>query len=67
MERTLRKLYEYQRFENDPRLKKMLDDALSRYSFSEDGEGELSDDEAGLLNAAGSTAVDRKRSKENQL
>lgn len=67
MERKLRKLYEYQRFENDPRLKKMLDDALSRYSFSECGEGELSDDEAGLLNAAGSQVADPKRGKENQI
>ena len=49
MENTLRRMYEYQRFENNPRLKNLLNDALSRYSFPD--EGELSDDEAGLLNA----------------
>ncbi len=59
MEQSLRRLFEYQRFENDPRLKAMLDDALGRYSFSD--EGELSDDDAGLLNAAGSAFVKPKR------
>ncbi len=62
MENTLRRMYEYQRFENNPRLKKMLNDALSRYSFLD--EGELSDDEAGLLNAAGTQVADPKRGKE---
>lgn len=56
MEQRLRQMFEYQRFENDPRLKKMLDDALSRYDFS-GSEGKLSDDDAGLLNAAGSTTA----------
>ena len=65
MDKTLRNLFEYQRFENNPRLKKMLDDALSRYDFS--GEGELSDDDAGLLNAAGTTVADTKRDKEKRL
>ena len=40
----------------------MLDDALDRYGFS--GEGELSDDDAGLLNAAGSTVADPRRGRE---
>ncbi len=62
MENTLRRMYEYQRFENNPRLKKLLNDALSRYSFPD--EGELSDDEAGLLNAAGTQVADPKRGKE---
>lgn len=57
MDRTLKQMYEYQRFENNPRLKKMLDDALSRYDFSEN-EGKLSDDNAALLNAAGTTTAD---------
>ncbi len=57
MDRTLKQMYEYQRFENNPRLKKMLDDALSRYDFS-GGEGRLPDDEAALLNAAGTTTAD---------
>ena len=62
MEQRLRQLYDYQRFENNPRLKKMLEAALNRYDFS--GEGELSDDDAGLLNAAGSAVADPKRDKE---
>ena len=62
MENTLRRMYEYQRFENNPRLKNLLNDALSRYSFPD--EGELSDDEAGLLNAAGTQVADSKRGKE---
>ena len=64
MEKTLRRMYEYQRFENNLRLKAMLDSALGRYDFS--GEGELTDDEAGLLNAAGTTAVFPKRDKEER-
>ncbi len=62
MENTLRRMYEYQRFDNNPRLRKMLDDALSRYSFSE-SEGELSDDDAALLNAAGTQVADPWRGK----
>ena len=65
MDKTLRSLFEYQRFENNPRLKKMLDDALNRYDFS--CEGELSDDDAGLLNAAGTTVADPKIDKEKRL
>jgi len=52
MSQNLRNLFDFQRFENNPRLKSMLDSALDRYGFSED-EGELSDDDAALLNAAG--------------
>ena len=55
MEQRLRRLYDYQRFESNPRLKKMLDDALGRYDFSV--EGALSDDDAELLNAAGTTVA----------
>jgi len=55
-------MFDYQRFENNTRLKSMLNDALSRYSFPD--EGELSDDDAGLLNAAGTTVADPKREKE---
>ena len=50
-EQKLRSIFDYQRFENNNRISTMLTDALGRYDFS--GEGELSDDEAGLLNAAG--------------
>lgn len=64
MDSTLRKMFNYQQFENNPRLKKMLGDALSRYNFSD--EGEISDDDVGLLNAAGSQVADPKRDKEKR-
>jgi hypothetical protein len=51
MENKLRQVFEYQRFENNSRLSSMLAEALERNGFS--NEGELSDDDAGLLNAAG--------------
>ena len=62
MDNTLCRMFDYQRFENNTRLKSMLNDALSGYSFPD--EGELSDDEAGLLNAAGTQVADPKRGKE---
>ncbi len=49
-EQRLRSIFEYQRFENNERLSAMLSEALERYDH--DGEGEISDEEAGLLNAA---------------
>ncbi len=58
MEKRLQNLFDYQRFENNDRLSAMLSDAFGRYDFS--GEGELSDDDAGLLNAAGSIVSDPK-------
>lgn len=51
MENKLRQVFEYQRFENNSRLTGMLEQALERNGFLK--EGELSDDDAGLLNAAG--------------
>ena len=56
MEKRRQRLFDYQRFENNDRLSVMLSDAFGRYDFS--GEGELSDDDAGLLNAAGSIVSD---------
>ena len=64
MEQTLKQMYEYQRFENNSRLKEMLNDALSRYDFSEN-EGILSDDEAELLTAAGMTVADPHRKEKH--
>ncbi len=57
-EQRLREVFDYQRFENNDRLSFMLADALGRYDFSE--EGELSDDDVDLLNAAGSLVNDPK-------
>lgn len=65
MEQKLRGIFDYQRFENNDRLSAMLTDALGRYDFS--GEGELSDDEAGLLNAAGTIVCDPKTDRGNRI
>ncbi len=43
----------------------MLSDALRQYDFS--GEGELSDDDVDLLNAAGSSVSDPKADAEKRL
>ena len=64
-EQRLRNIFDYQCFEKNSRLSDMLSDALDRYDFS--GEGELSDDDAGLLNAAGSIVSDPKADKGKRL
>ncbi len=64
-EQRLRNIFEYQRFENNERLSAMLSEALERYDH--DGEGEISDEEAGLLNAAGSTTKDFPADKGKRL
>ena len=65
MEQRLRGIFDYQQFENNDRLSSMLADAFGRYDFS--GEGELSDDEAGLLNAAGTIVSDPKTDRGNRV
>ena len=65
MTKRLRQMFDYQRFENNLHLKEMLDRALARYGFRE--EGELSDDEAGMLNAAGSMVVDPRNRWEDDI
>lgn len=64
MENRLRSWFDYQRFENEPRLKAMLDDALGRYDFSD--EGELPDDAVDGLNAAGMFNAAVKPDKEKR-
>ena len=64
MENKLRRMFDYQRFENEPRLKAMLDGALGSYDFPE--EGELPDDAVDGLCAAGSVVKDPKRDKEKR-
>lgn len=63
MEQKLRRLFDFQRFEENPRLKAMLDAAQKRAGQSGWDEGELSDDEAGLLSAAGTQVADPDREK----
>ena len=47
MERTLRSLFEYQRFENNTRLGRMIAETENRYN------AELSDDDLFFVSAAG--------------
>ncbi len=55
-ERTLRKLFEYQRFENEKNLQRLVEAAHARYRLVE-----LSDDEAELVAAAGNPEMSRSK------
>ena len=55
MEKKLKKLFDYQRFEKNERLEKIIKETESRYA------AELSDDDLSLVNAAGDTAIIGKR------
>ena len=50
MENKLKQMFNYQRFENNPRLAKMIDEAEGGRIF------ELSDDDLSMINAAGITS-----------
>lgn len=63
MEKKLKQLFDYQLFENNPRLAAMLSRTHEKYDFSDDGE--LSDDEVEELNAAGSVVRDPDDDKRN--
>jgi hypothetical protein len=63
MEQKLRRLFDFQRFEENPRLKAMLEAAQKRTGQSGWEEGELSDDEAELLSAAGTQVADPNKEK----
>ena len=52
MNRTLERLFDYQRFENDSRLGGMIRETETRYGLR-GGMQELSDDDLMFLNAAG--------------
>ena len=65
IEQRLRELFDYQHFETNERLSVMLSDSLGRYDHS--GEGELSDDDVGMLNAAGTIVSDPKADREKRV
>ena len=52
MEKTLKKLFDYQRFEQNERLEKLIRETESRCA------GELSDEELTLVSAAGDPGID---------
>ncbi len=51
---TLSRLFDYQRFENDPLLEAWIDETASRYG------GEISDDDLSHVSAAGEAAPVKK-------
>lgn len=59
MEKKLKSLFEYQRFENNPRLAKLIAETEARYADA------LSDDDLLYVNAAGVTEQSAP-SKENK-
>lgn len=63
MDKKLKQLFDYQRFENNPRLAAMLSRTKEKYDFSVGGE--LSDDEVEELNAAGSVVSNPDNDKRN--
>ena len=55
MEKKLKNIFDFQRFEKNERLEKLIRETESRYA------AELSDDDLSLVNAAGDTAIIGKR------
>lgn len=58
MEKKLKKLFDYQRFENNPRLEALIQETESRYS------AELSDDDLMMVAAAGEASEISKKKEE---
>lgn len=54
MENKLARLFDYQKYEHNSRLDRIISDVESRYS---DGMELMSDDELGMLNAAGNISI----------
>lgn len=53
IEKILRTLFDYQKYENDPGLSSMIDDTHKRYDKKRFGPVSLKDDDLGLVSAAG--------------
>ena len=56
IEKILRTLFDYQKYENDPGLSSMIDDTHKRYDKKRFGPVSLKDDDLGLVSAAGEIA-----------
>jgi hypothetical protein len=61
MENKLSRLFDYQKYAPNDKLSSIIKDVESRYSLDLQ---ELSDDELGMLNAAGSVEMEAARQKE---
>ena len=60
MEKKLKALFDYQRFEKNERLEKLIRETENRYA------GELSDDDLSLVNAAGEPEIGSNMPEEQQ-
>ena len=63
MESKLSRLFDYQKYAPNDKLSSIIRDVESRYSLDVQ---ELSDDELGMLNAAGNTDVIREKKKDDR-
>lgn len=63
MENKLSRLFDYQKYSPNDKLSSIIADVESRYSL---GIQELSDDELGMLNAAGNTDTMRIKKEEKK-
>lgn len=61
MEKKLKALLDFQKFEKNPKLDNLINESLNRYGT------ELSDDEAALANAAGDLMQNHDKSSEKVL
>ncbi len=62
MENTLKTLFDFQRFESNDRLSKLIEATESKYMSNMTA---LSDDDLSMISAAGKTTVDSRRSRDN--
>ena len=60
MENKLRKIFDYQRFEGNGRLEKLISETESRYANA------LSDDDLAFVNAAGEFTADLEKEDKNK-
>lgn len=63
MENKLSRLFDYQKYAPNDKLSSIIRDVESRYSLDMQ---ELSDDELGMLSAAGNTDVIREKKKDDR-
>ena len=63
MENKISRLFDYQKYAPNDKLSAIIKDVESRYSLDIQ---ELSDDELGMLSAAGNTDVIREKKKDDR-
>ncbi len=63
MESKLSRLFDYQKFEPNSKLDRLIQDVESRYALDDMA---LSDDELGMINAAGNVNLMAERKKDDR-